>query len=155
MSRLDLLEAERAVLRRLHLYGHATDRADADAFAACFTADGVCEVIDPDAGPVAKRVVGRQQLLALMAGFARPPASRHRHLLIEPLIEVAEDLSSASAVSYFAVLREHDGRPCVWAFGRYLDELIREQDGEWRLRLRVAALDSSDGSQSPLAHGSA
>jgi hypothetical protein len=154
LSRLELLEAERAILRRLHAYGHATDRADAEAFADCFTADGVCDVQDPSGGPVARRVVGRAALVALMKGFARPPASRHRHLLIEPVIEVDPTLDTARATSYFAVVREHEGAPCVWAFGRYLDELVRERDGDWRFARRTAALDSVDASQPPLAEGS-
>ncbi|HEX3910025.1 MAG TPA: nuclear transport factor 2 family protein [Solirubrobacteraceae bacterium] len=154
LSRLELLEAERAILRRLHAYGHATDRADAEGFADCFTANGVCDVQDPSGGPVERRVVGRAALVALIEGFARPPASRHRHLLIEPVIDLAPTLDSATATSYFAVLREHEGTPCVWAFGRYLDELVREGDGDWRFARRTAALDSVDASQPPLAEGS-
>ncbi|HEX4466626.1 MAG TPA: nuclear transport factor 2 family protein [Solirubrobacteraceae bacterium] len=152
-ARLKLLEAERGILRTLHAYGHATDRADAEAFADCFTDDGVCCVQDPAGGPVERTVEGRAALLDLMNGFARPPASRHRHLLIEPVIDIADDLSSATATSYFAVLRERDARPVVWAFGRYLDELVCGDDDRWRLRHRTAALDAVDGSQRPLAEG--
>ncbi|MCW3030016.1 MAG: hypothetical protein JWM66_149 [Solirubrobacterales bacterium] len=152
-DRLELLEAERAILRTLYAYGHATDRGDAHAWADLFTDDGVCDVQDPASGPVQRSVNGREALTALMRGFARPPRSRHRHLLIEPVVEVDADLTSATATSYFAVLREHEGAPCVWAFGRYLDELVRERDGVWRFRRRTAALDSLDAAQPPLAEG--
>jgi hypothetical protein len=151
--RLELLEAERGVLRTLHAYGHATDRGDVDAFADCFTVDGVCDVQDPARGSVERSVEGRAALQELMRGFARPPESRHRHLLIEPVINVQSDLAGATAVSYFAVLRERDGVPFLWAFGRYIDELVCETDGVWRLRRRTAALDSVDASMPPLAEG--
>jgi hypothetical protein len=154
IRRLELLEAERAILRRLHAYGHATDRGDEEAFADCFTADGICDVQDPDGGPVQRTVSGREALLELMRGFARPPGSRHRHLLIEPVIDLAANLHSAGATSYFVVVREYAGAPHVWAFGRYLDELVREADGDWRFSRRTAALDALDGSQPPLAEGS-
>ena len=152
-DRLELLEAERAVLRTLHAYGHTTDRADAEAWALLFTADGICDVTDPAGGPVAQRVQGREALLTLMRGFARPPRSRHRHLLIEPVIDISPDRVTATATSYFAVLRGRDGAPRVWAFGRYLDELVREADGVWRFRQRTAALDAVDASLPPLAQG--
>jgi hypothetical protein len=152
--RLELLEAERAILRRLHAYGHATDRGDAEAFADCFTADGICDVQDPDGGPVQRTVSGREALLELMRGFARPPGSRHRHLLVEPVIDLAPDLQSASAISYFVVVREYSDAPRVWAFGRYLDELVSDAEGSWRFTRRTAALDAVDSSQPPLAEGS-
>ena len=151
--RLDLLEAERGVLRTLHAYGHTTDRADAEGWAGLFTDDGVCDVTDPSGGPVAQRVEGREALLALMGGFAKPPDSRHRHLLIEPVIDINENGTTARAISYFAVLREREGAPTVWAFGRYLDELVRDENGIWRFRRRTAALDSVDASMAPLAQG--
>lgn len=141
------LEDERGVLRTLHAYGHAADLADPEAFAACFSRDGECAIVDRMGDPFV--VSGRAALIALMEGFVAPPEAWNKHLLIEPVINVSG--RTACATSYFAVLRDHLGVPVLWAFGRYFDELVKETDDVWRLRLRRVDIESVDASLPPLA----
>ena len=67
------------------------------------------------------RVAGRAELAAFIAEHTRPPDPAHKHLVIEPLIDV--DGANATCVSYFAVLMHHDDAPLLRVFGRYHDRL--------------------------------
>ena len=61
-------------------------------------------------------VEGQAALKEFIAHHTRPPGLWHKHLVIEPLIDVDGD--EASARSYFVVLVEHEGMPTVRVFGR-------------------------------------
>jgi hypothetical protein len=146
--RLALLEDERAILRTMHAYPHAIDYGRESAWVDCFTEDGVFDVRDKT-GTTARVVAGRDELVAFAAGFSRPPDRWHKHLLIEPLIEVDGDTARASA--YFAVLVEHEDAPVPWVFGRYRDTLVRGSDGGWRFRERISEVESVRPGMPPLA----
>ena len=137
--RLALLEDERAILRRLYAYGHAIDYGDEDAWANCFPATA-SSTSAAGCRTAAPGVVGRDAIRAFIAGHTRAPELWHKHLLVEPLIAIDGDAAGSSA--YFAVLMEHEEEPVLRVFGRYRDRLIREADGEWRLRERIAEIES-------------
>jgi hypothetical protein len=61
-------------------------------------------------------------------------------LVFEPLIDIDGDV--ADVRSYLAVVRDDDGTPVLWVFGRYRDTLVRCADGKWRFRERVAEVES-------------
>ena len=140
--RLALLENERAILRRLYSYPPAIDYGGDDAWANCFTEDGVFDVRDRS-GTTSRVLRGRVELADFAARFSRPPERWHKHLVIEPLIDVEGQIAHVS--SYFAVLVEHDGAPRLWVFGRYHDTLARETDGAWRFSRRIVEVESVDG----------
>ncbi len=151
LARLEKLEAERDILRTLYRYGHTIDVGDEDGWAACFTEDGEF-VTNPrmeDYTPY--RIVGRQALTEFVHNHTRPPGLWHKHLLIEPLIDVDGD--TASVNSYFAVLNDHEGKPVVRVFGRYVDRMRRDGDGVWRFVERSAHLESLRPGLPPLAWG--
>ena len=137
-ARLALLEDERAIARTLHTYGHTIDSGDEPGWLECFTADGVFAAWVESPDEPWFRVAGRDDLAAFIAEHTRPPDPAHKHLVIEPLIDVA----AGTCVSYFAVLMHYGGEPILRVFGRYHDRLERGEDGRWRFRERVAEIQS-------------
>ena len=59
----------------------------------------------------------------------------------QPLIDVDGD--EATCTSYGLALVDHDGTPVIKVFGRYRDELVREDDGTWRFRVRLFEVESA------------
>lgn len=149
-TRLALLEDERAILRTLHAYGHAIDVADEEAYLDLWVDDASFDSRGRNPSDVTRVVRGREALADFVRHFSRPPGGWHKHLVIEPLIDVAGDVATVS--SYFAVLREEEDAPFVWVFGRYRDRLVRCPDGRWRFAHRVAEVESIDPRYGSLAY---
>lgn len=149
-ARIRRLEDERAVLRTLHLYGHCIDRGREADYLDLWTEDAAFDARGRAPGDVTRVVRGREALAEFAAHFSRPPVGWHQHQVLEPLVDVQGD--TATATSYFTVLREEDGAPRVWVFGRYRDTLVRCPDGAWRFTLRVAEVESVDARYPSLAN---
>ena len=116
-ARLALLEAEQAILKNLYRYGHSIDYGDEEGWVDCFTEDGVFDVRARLSHQPNRVISGRDELRAFIKRHTRAPELWHKHLLIEPLIEVDGD--TATVRSYLAVVMEHDDEPIVRVFGRY------------------------------------
>jgi len=139
-ARIALIDAEREILRTLYTFGHSIDHGPPEAWVDCFTEDGVFEV-RRRAGTAASFVVsGRSELEPFARGHSRAPQVWRKHMLVEPLIEIDGD--TATCLSYMFGLNDHDGRPTLGVFGRYLDRLVRCDDGRWRIRERIAETES-------------
>jgi ketosteroid isomerase-like protein len=142
LARLQVLEDERAILQTLYQYGHSMDYGPDADFVDCFTDDGVWEVRMrriPDGGFTCR---GRDQITASLEAqtSVRAPALYAKHLLIEPRIVLDGD--TASVESYFARIEPRDDGPTqIVASGRYLDRLVRGDDGRWRFTHRIAEID--------------
>lgn len=148
-SRLRALEAERDVLATLYRYGHALDYGAETDWVDCFTATARYEVREPGtvAAPVVRSYDGRDELAAFAASHTRAPERFHKHLVADPVIAVDGD--RATSVSYFLRLDDLDGERVVYAFGRYLDELVRCADGRWRFAVRIAEVESRSARRAP------
>lgn len=138
LLRLQTLEDERLVLRTLYRYGPGLDYGCESAWLDCFTADGIFEVRYED---TTLRMAGHAALRRFAEQHTHAPEYRHKHLVLDPLIEV--DGATARAESYFARLDRVDGRPVIRSFGRYLDRLVRCADGAWRFAERMAEVEAS------------
>jgi len=149
--RLALLEDERAILRRLYAYGHAIDYGDEEAWANCFADDGVFDIRTRLEGTPNMVASGRGEIRSFVSRHTRAPERWHKHMLVEPQITVVGDEARSDA--YFAVLMEHDDMPILRVFGRYRDRLVRDADGEWRLRERVAEIESMRRGLPPFIDG--
>ena len=142
LARLQVLEDERAILQTLYQYGHAMDYGPDADFIDCFMPLGVWDVrmrLIPDG---AFTCAGHDEIAASleMQTSVRAPALFAKHLLIEPRITL--DGNEASVESYFARIEPSDGAPTqIVASGRYLDRLIRCDDGRWRFTHRIAEID--------------
>jgi hypothetical protein len=153
VSRLRALEAERDVLATLYRYGHALDYGAETDWADCFTATAHYEVREPGtaAAPTVRSYDGRDELAAFAAAHTRAPERFHKHLVADPVIAVDGD--RATVVSYFLRLDDVDGERVVYAFGRYLDELVRCADGRWRFAVRIAEVESRRSRRAPRRDG--
>jgi hypothetical protein len=149
--RLALLEDERAILRRLYAYAHAIDYGDEEGWVNCFAEDGVFDIRTRIEGTPKMVVSGRTELRSFVSRHTRAPELWHKHMLVEPLITVNGD--EARSECYLMVLVENEGLPTMRVFGRYRDRLIRDTDGEWRFRERVAEIESFNLSLPPFIDG--
>jgi hypothetical protein len=155
-ERLATLEAERAITETISRYCHSVDYGLEDEWLDCFEPDAVFDIhllaaVDearfPNRGgtPTADgvRYSGRAELAEYVARHTRAPALFHKHLPLPSSIELSGD--SATAVTYMVRLDvDAGGTVYVRAFGRYLDELRRD-DGAWRIRHRVCEIEAWDG----------
>jgi SnoaL-like domain len=135
---------ERAILRVLYSYCHAIDYGEEARWLGLFTADSIFHVDMPRGLPPI-HCAGQKELAAFIGAHPRAPAALHKHLLLNPLIDLQGD--EARAASYFQMLLDIDGTPATYCFGRYLDRLVRSESGLWQFRERVAQVQSmrSDG----------
>jgi ketosteroid isomerase-like protein len=141
-TRLRILEDERSIIKTLYQYGHALDYGDEEAYVDCFTDDGVFEVRRRVAD-ITQRVVGKSARRIFVAQHSRAPEGWHKHMVLQPIIDVYGDL--ARCVSYALVLVDHDDRPLVRDFARYKDRFLRCEDGKWRIEERIAESESTLG----------
>lgn len=141
LERLQALEDERSVIRRLYAYGHCYDDEDHAGWVDCFTEDAEYDVITGD-GVTIISCRGRKELEGQSRGHKHALGRWTQHLLVEPMIDVDGD--RATSVAYFVRVDDRGAVPYVSATGRYHDELRRCEDGQWRFSRRVARMESQD-----------
>ncbi len=141
-ERLARLEDERAIMATLYAYGTALDYGDRRLFLDCFTPDAeyVVEMrIGSDAG---FRCDGHDALGVYFDGHTHAPGAYHKHVTTNPT--VTSHGSTATATSYFLRVdaAPASGPAVVLASGRYIDRLIREENGAWRISSRLAEVEN-------------
>jgi ketosteroid isomerase-like protein len=144
LARLRVLEEERAILRTLYRYGQSIDYGNTDDFLDCYTDDAVFafHAVNPPSASgdrVLRRFVGRAQLAEFFAGHTHAPDRYHKHMLVEPIVDITGD--EARVQSYFARVDEADGRVIIRAMGRYLDQMVKCPDGAWRIKERICEIE--------------
>jgi uncharacterized protein (TIGR02246 family) len=128
VERLRALEDEQQITRTLYRYAHAQYNGDRAMFLDCFT---------PDATIVRSRhgreVVGHDAIAEFFDAITHAPDVFHKHVVIEPVIDVQGD--SAEVSSDFLYVQDRNG-PMISHFGHYRDLLARCADGTWRISRR-------------------
>ena len=142
LKTLRALQDEQAVRRTLHRYCHAIDYGDEAAWVDLFLEDGVFDVEFPGDQP-AMHLAGRAALEEFIAAHPRAPGQLHKHVLLNPIIDVSGD--EARVASYFQLLLDRGGVPETFCFGRYLDRMRRGPGGVWRFIRRLAEVQSTLG----------
>lgn len=150
LARIRRIEDELAIHRTMARYAHAIDYGDHDAWVGCFTADGVFEVRSRWPEPAPKRISGRAELHRFATRHSSAPQHWHKHMVSAIVVDLDSDVATSRA--YFAALIEYEGAAVVKVFGRYLDRLIRETDGEWRFGERIAEAEAITPGTPPLSY---
>jgi 3-phenylpropionate/cinnamic acid dioxygenase small subunit len=142
--RLARLEDERAVLDTLYRYGHTIDHGPDEEWLDCFTDDGVWDAragegLESEIGRITAR--GRAELTSFIAAHTHAPERWHKHLLVEPRVTLDGD--EAAVTSYWVRIDRYDEGIYMRGFGRYIDALVRGDDGRWRFRERVIITEAT------------
>jgi ketosteroid isomerase-like protein len=141
-QRLARLEDERAVMATLYAYGSALDYGDRRQFLDCFTEDADY-VVDMRLGAEGSfRHRGHSELGAYFDGHTHAPAAYHKHVTVNPSVVCTGD--TATATSYFLRVdaTESSGPAFVLASGRYVDTLVRDSGGRWRIHTRRCEVEN-------------
>lgn len=118
-----------AIQDLLARYAHAIDDLDPEAWAQCFTPDGVFQVGSRAMrGQAALREYGKVHVREI----------RCRHMTANLLYEINGDQATGQA-SVLATLATPSGYK-IFGQGRYVDRLIK-QAGQWRIAYRRVDLD--------------
>jgi len=141
-ERLARLEDERAIAATLYAYGEALDYGDRRLFLDCFTPDADY-FVEMRLGPEGSfSHHGHDELGAYFDGHTHAPAAYHKHVTVNPAISC--DGATATATSYFLRVDSApaSGPAVVLASGRYVDDLIRDPGGRWRIRSRRCEVEN-------------
>jgi ketosteroid isomerase-like protein len=124
-----------AIVDTIHAYSHAIDDKDLDLFLDCFTEDGVWTYRTGAEADPSFRIQGRAALADWYAGHHRAfPLGRENHMTLHTRVTLDGD--RARATSFYFVVRDYPDGLRVNTTGRYLDELVRCEDGAWRIAER-------------------
>ncbi|MGW5381202.1 nuclear transport factor 2 family protein [Nocardia sp. NPDC003963] len=128
--RVQRLEDELAIIRKLTSYGPLVDSGAADAVAALWTEDGEYDV-------EGWRMVGRADLRAMVRSEAHQDiiTGGSAHFFGPAHIERIEG-DEATALCESILVRHEDGRFYIWRAGAHRIELRRTDDG-WCVTRRV------------------
>jgi ketosteroid isomerase-like protein len=141
-ERVARMEDEREVLATLYAYGSALDYGDRGGFLDCFTPDADY-LVEMRLGAEGNfRFHGHDELGAYFDGHTHAPDAWHKHVTVNPSVTSTGD--TATATSYFLRVDSAptSGPATVLASGRYIDELVRADDGKWRIRSRRCEVEN-------------
>jgi len=129
LTRLRLLEDERAITRTLYQYAHAQYSGDQRQFLNCFAVDAIIE-----RSRHGKVIAGHGEIAEYFDAISHAPEDYHKHVVIEPVIEIDGDTATVS--SDFLYVQRNASGPFISHFGHYADEMVRDADGTWRFARR-------------------
>jgi len=141
-ERLARLEDERAIVTTLYAYGTALDYGDRRLFLDCFTADADYVVEMRIASGDGFGFHGHDELGGYFDGHSHAPAAYHKHVTVNPSIAIDGDAASASSYFLRVDAGSESAPAVVLASGRYIDELVRDQTGRWRIRSRRCEVEN-------------
>jgi uncharacterized protein (TIGR02246 family) len=112
-------------------YNQAADAGDLDAYAACFTENGILEL------PGLATLQGPEALKAMIAALGFPT----RHMTSDAIIEVDGDYATQTCAFVLYGRARHQNELKIVTTCRYEDQLARTPNG-WRFTKRIAHADN-------------
>ena len=133
-ARLDRVEAELAIRAILVDYAAFLDARDYAPYVALFTPDGEWENHNG-------HYKGRDAIVAMLTSQLGPdgsPNPNSYHLITNIRVTIDGDRATASSRFHFVMRDRESGSPRIILGGTYDDQLLRQRDGDWQIRRRLA-----------------
>jgi ketosteroid isomerase-like protein len=147
-ARLAALEDKRDILRTLHSYAHCLDYGDEAGFIDCFTEDAFLGWSIVPGG-----LKGHARLREGFHQHTHAPQALHKHMLAEPRITLEGDRAKVHSMFFrLDPYKSSNSAPEIYAFGRYIDRLVRCKDGRWRFIERLVEKEAAREEKPLLAH---
>ncbi len=125
-------------------YNHASDAGDADAYASCFTNDGILRIETLNV-----TVQGRENFVAFKRKDKEGRRGMYRRHWNGSLYLEKVDANTARGRCYFQGFNGKPGSlPTLGDVGVYEDTIVRV-DGRWKFARRVLTMDASTWSAPP------
>lgn len=122
-------------------FGWGYDSANEELMDDVFTDDAVMTLEIAGADPI-PAFEGKEALMGLFKGALAEQTDQRRHVATSFIFE-EESPSAATVVSYLTLVATTEGTTSVISAGVYRDQLVKGDDGKWRIRHRHLALDSA------------
>ena len=142
-QRLLRLEAEREIRDILHHYTRCVDRGDMEGIASCYTGDG-CFYPSDRSDPIR----GRQAILAVFAKLMDPNVKTSAHYITNQQVHFESESEATVFACFYANKSFAGGRADELTCGGYELRVLREEDGEWRIKSHKCFFTRQDGSLS-------
>ena len=142
-DRVSRLEDERAVTATINAFSTAVDYGDLELMLDTFTPEAEYIVDLRVAADRGFRCRGRDEIQVWFANHTHAPEVWHKHLIGNVSVTFSDD--TARATSYLLrvdAVPDGDGPAVVRTAGRCTDELIRRDDGKWRIQSRRIEIEN-------------
>ncbi len=143
-QRIERLEAQREISEILFHYTRCVDRGDAAGVASCYTLDGCFYPSDSLPG-----VQGKDRIFRLFSRLLEPQIRTSAHHISNQQICF---LSRDEALVY-ACFRSNksysDGRADENCWGGYELRVLRDRDGQWRIKSHKCFMSRQTGCEEP------
>lgn len=129
-----------AILNRYSAYTYAVDSGNGDDYLNCFTPDAVVDISSfkiawANAGDALRQFADEQGVIRGVDNLRKSVALLNFHHVTANVIVHAIDGNHARGSAYFIVFTPDEGK--IEHYGRYEDELVRCDDGQWRFGKRL------------------
>lgn len=142
-ERIRRLEDERDISEILFHYTRCVDRGDMQGIASCYTQDG-CFYPSDKSGPIQ----GRAAILEIFTKLMDPTIKTSAHYITNQQIHF-ENENEALVFAYFYSNKSFQGeREDELTCGGYELRVLRDTDGQWRMKSHKCFFTRQDGSKS-------
>jgi ketosteroid isomerase-like protein len=119
------------IMDRIHRYAWGYDERDLDGLGECFTEDATWEGWVMGTGHVGP-FTGRDAIRRFMADFWPQQQDQRRHIFTNVLIDDYTG-TTATAHAYLLLMSSQDAATTPVTVGPYRLDLVKDDDGVWRL----------------------
>lgn len=141
-QRIRRLEDIEQIKEILHHYTRCVDRGDVSGIASCYTEDGSFYPSDRSAP-----IQGREAIFSIFSRLLDPSIKTCAHYISNQQIHF-ETADEAIVFAYFYANKSFENREDELTCGGYELRVIREADGEWRMKSHKCFFTRQDGSRS-------
>jgi len=140
-QRIQRLEDTEEIRDILYHYTRCVDRGDVDGIASCYTGDGCFYPSD-----LSSPIRGREAIHAIFEKLLDPTIKTCAHYITNQQVHF-ENADEALVFAYFYSNKSFESREDEITCGGYELRVLRDTDGQWRMKSHKCFFTRQDGSR--------